>query len=52
MTVSARGVNASVIESDIGTVNGVVHIIDRVLGIPYMTIGQYMASDPNMRYEI
>ena len=50
MTVWARGINASVVESDIGTVNGVVHIIDRVLGVPYMTIGQYMESDPNMRF--
>ena len=50
MTVWARGINASVVESDIGTVNGVVHIIDRVLGVPYMTIGQYMESDPDMRF--
>ena len=50
MTVWGRGVNASVVESDIGTVNGVIHIIDRVLGVPYMTIGQYMESDPDMRY--
>ena len=50
MTVWARGVNASVTESDIGTVNGVIHVIDRVLGVPYMNIGQYMESDPNMRY--
>ena len=49
MTVWARGINASVVESDIGTVNGVIHIIDRVLGVPYMTIGQYMESDPDMR---
>ena len=49
MTVWGRGVNASVVESDIGTINGVVHIIDRVLGVPYMTIGQYMENDPDMR---
>ena len=52
MTVWGRGVNASVVESDIGTVNGVVHIIDRVLGVPYMTIGEYMESDPDMRYRL
>ena len=52
MSVWARGINASVVESDIGTVNGVIHIIDRVLGVPYMTIGQYMASDPDMRYGV
>ena len=52
MTVWGRGVNASVVESDIGTVNGVVHIIDRVLGVPYMTIGEYMENDPDMRYKL
>ena len=52
MTVRGRGVNASVVESDIGTVNGVVHIIDRVLGVPYMTIGEYMENDPDMRYKL
>ena len=52
MSVWARGINASVVESDIGTVNGVIHIIDRVLGVPYMTIGQYMESDPDMRYGV
>ena len=52
MTVWARGINASVVESDIGTVNGVIHIIDRVLGVPYMTIGQHMESDPDMRFRI
>ena len=49
LSVSGRGVNASVLEKDIGTVNGVIHVIDRVLGIPYRTVGQALNEDPNMR---
>jgi len=35
-------VNASASETDIGTVNGVIHVIDRVLGVPHQTIAQYI----------
>ena len=31
MSVEGRGVNASVLEKDIGTMNGVIHVIDRQL---------------------
>ena len=51
-SVEGRGVNASALETDIGTVNGVIHVIDRVLGIPYQTIAQKMRVDPIMRWEI
>ena len=51
MTVSARGINATVIEKDIGTINGVVHVIDRVLGVPYQTIYERMSTDPQLRYD-
>ena len=49
MTVEARGVNATVVEKDIGTVNGVVHVIDKVLGVPDKTVWERLDSDPNMR---
>ena len=49
MTVEGRGVNASVVEKDIGTVNGVIHVIDRILGVPYQTCWQHIASDPALR---
>jgi uncharacterized surface protein with fasciclin (FAS1) repeats len=49
MTVSARGINATVNEKDIGTINGVIHVIDRVLGVPAQDCGEMMADDPNMR---
>ena len=50
MTVEGRGVNATVVEKDIGTINGVVHVVDRVLGIPYQTVTERLNSDPDMRY--
>jgi hypothetical protein len=49
LTVEGRGVNATAVESDIGTVNGVIHIIDRVLGVPHQTVWQKLQSDPNLR---
>ena len=49
MTVSGRGVNATVVEKDIGTINGVIHVVDRVLGVPHQTCGELINSDPNMR---
>jgi hypothetical protein len=49
MTVAARGINATVNEKDIGTINGVIHVIDRVLGVPAQDCGEMMADDPNMR---
>lgn len=50
MTVEGRGVNATVVEKDIGTINGVIHVVDRVLGIPYQTCGERINSDPNMSH--
>ena len=49
MTVEGRGINASVVEKDIGTINGVIHVVDKVLGVPYQTVGDRIQSDPNMR---
>ena len=49
MTVAARGINATVIEKDIGTINGVVHVIDRILGVPYQSVYERLSTDPDMR---
>jgi len=46
LTVEGRGINATSQESDIGTVNGVIHIIDRFLGIPFQTVAEKMSDDP------
>lgn len=51
MTISARGINATVMERDIGTINGVIHVIDRVLGVPYQSVYQRISTDPSMRYK-
>jgi uncharacterized surface protein with fasciclin (FAS1) repeats len=48
MSVEGRGVNATMQETDIGTINGVVHVIDRVLGVPYRTCADKMQSDPSL----
>ncbi|BES97562.1 Fasciclin domain [Nesidiocoris tenuis] len=46
LTVEGGGVNATVIQPDIAATNGIVHIIDKVLGVPVATVGQKMAQDP------
>lgn len=50
MTVAARGINATVVEKDIGTINGVVHVIDRILGVPYQSVYQRLSTDPNLSH--
>jgi len=50
LTVEARGVNATALEKDIGTVNGVIHVIDTFLGIPSLTIAGKMELDELMSY--
>uniref|UniRef100_A0A1B6D4C3 FAS1 domain-containing protein n=1 Tax=Clastoptera arizonana TaxID=38151 RepID=A0A1B6D4C3_9HEMI len=46
LTVEGGGVNATVIQPDIAATNGFVHIIDRVLGVPFTTVGRKLATDP------
>lgn len=50
VSVEGGGVNATIIQPDIGALNGIVHIIDRVLGVPTMTVIEKLQSDPIMRY--
>ena len=49
LTVDGLGVTATVKEPDIGATNGVIHVVDRVLGIPSSSIKQKLAEDPMMR---
>lgn len=46
LTVEGGGVNATVIQPNIAATNGIVHIIDRVLGVPYTTVKQKLETDP------
>lgn len=49
VSVEGGGVNATVIQPDIGALNGIVHIIDRVLGFPTQTVIEKLSSDAIMR---
>lgn len=49
LTVEGGGVNATVIQPDIAATNGVLHIIDRVLGVPNQTVQQKLESDPMLK---
>lgn len=49
LTVEGGGVNATAVQADIGATNGIIHIIDRVLGMPFQNLFQKLQSDPNLR---
>ncbi|XP_054717752.1 fasciclin-1-like [Uloborus diversus] len=49
LTVDGVGVKAAAVQSDIGAVDGMVHVIDRLLGMPYQTVYMKLQSDPDMR---
>ncbi|XP_072396208.1 fasciclin-1 isoform X1 [Diabrotica undecimpunctata] len=49
MTVEGGGVNATVIQPDLAATNGIIHIIDRVLGVPYSTVYDKLRTDPMLR---
>ncbi|KAH6931148.1 hypothetical protein HPB50_022505 [Hyalomma asiaticum] len=49
LTVEGGGVNATAVQADIGATNGVIHIIDRVLGMPSHTIYEKISSDPELK---
>lgn len=49
LTVDGVGVKAAAVQSDIGAVDGMVHIIDRLLGMPYQTVYLKLQSDPDLK---
>lgn len=49
VTVEGGGVNATLEIPDIAVTNGFVHIIDHVLGIPYATVQEKLATDPMLK---
>lgn len=49
VTVEGGGVNATIIQADVAQLNGYVHIIDRVLGIPYATVYEKLRTDPMLK---
>lgn len=50
VTVEGGGVNATLEIPDIAVTNGFVHIIDHVLGIPYATVQEKLATDPMLKW--
>nr|CAI5853120.1 unnamed protein product [Callosobruchus analis] len=49
LTVDGGGVNATVIQADLAATNGIIHIIDRVLGVPYTTVLDKLRTDPMLQ---
>ncbi|XP_043193338.1 fasciclin-1-like isoform X1 [Amphibalanus amphitrite] len=48
MTVEGGGTNATVVIADIAARDGVIHIIDKLLGVPYRSVGEKLAVDAMM----
>ncbi len=46
LMVDGLGAAAEVVQADVGATNGVIHIIDRVLGIPAQSVYDKLADDP------
>lgn len=49
LSVEGGGVNATVIQANIAATNGIIHIIDRVLGVPYTTVLDKLLQDPMLK---
>ena len=50
LTVEGAGVNATAVQADIGATNGIIHIIDRVLGMPFQNIHEKLKTDPQLNF--
>lgn len=49
VSLEGAGVNATITTPNIAAENGVIHIINRILGIPSQTVYEKLASDPMLR---
>lgn len=47
-TLEGGGVNATAVMADLGATNGILHVIDRVLGMPYLTVYNKLRRDPDL----
>lgn len=54
LTMEAGGVTANAVQADIGATNGIIHVLDRVLGMPFQTVREKLRTDPdlNVTFEI
>ena len=46
LMVDGLGVAAEVTEADVGATNGVIHVVNKVFGIPQQTVYDKLAQDP------
>lgn len=49
VTVEGGGVNATIVQADVAATNGYIHIIDKVLGVPYSTVLEKLKTDSMLR---
>lgn len=49
LTVESGGVNATSSQSDFGASDGILHIIDRVLGMPFKTMREKLRLIPELK---
>lgn len=49
LTVEGGGVNATVVQPNLAATNGIIHVIDHVLGIPSSTVDRKLATDPMLK---
>lgn len=47
--MEAGGARARILEPDLLSTNAVIHIIDEVLGLPFMNVLEKLRADPNLR---
>lgn len=49
LSLEGGGVNATVVQANLAATNGIIHIIDHVLGIPSSTVDRKLATDPTLK---
>lgn len=49
--VIGSGVRAAVMMDNVAAVNGIVHYIDRVLGVPYQSLYEIMRNESKLQYD-
>lgn len=47
--VIGGGVRAAIMMDNVAALNGIVHYIDRVLGVPYQTLYEIMRNDSRLQ---
>ncbi len=48
--VIGGGVKAAILQENVAATNGIVHYIDRVLGVPYQTMFEVIRNESQLQY--